>query len=87
MIKKGITAALALAAILPSVPTVSVQQQSSITVNAKQKEGIVKPVRTARQFVREDAGGLQVISHNPGIPPHIYGAHYVRPRSHKRSNV
>lgn len=77
-------AALGLAAIAPVNQTA--KSERGISISQKQKEGVVKPVKSARQIVREDAGGLQVMSYRPGIPPHIYGAHYVRRGTHKKTN-
>lgn len=76
--------ALGMAAITPGVENVKVQQ--GVVHQARQKEAIKQPVKSMRQYVKEDAGGYQVISHDNGIPPHIYGQHYVRRGTHKRTN-
>ncbi len=78
------TLALGLAAMSPTTETVKAQNGQTISVRGK--EQIKQPVRSARQIVREDAGGLEVIGYNPGIPPKIYGQHYVRKGTHKRTN-
>lgn len=89
-LKKFATAALALAAIGMGAPTQHadiLETSNSRQVNQPvQKNGIVQAVKSARQIIREDAGGLQVLSYKPGIPPHIYGANYVRRGTHKRTN-
>lgn len=74
---------LGLAAIAPNAQFAKAETGISIQ---KQKEGIVKPVRSARKIIREDAGGLNVIGYNPGIPPPIYGAYHVRKGTHKKTN-
>jgi hypothetical protein len=85
--RQFLTAALAMAAISPNVQSVKAPTNQGVTANAKQKEGIVKPIKSARQIVMQDAGGFQVMGYNPGIPPHIYGAYHVRRGTHKRTNA
>lgn len=89
-LKKFATAALALAAIGMGAPTQQadrLETSNSRQVNQPvQKNGIVQSIKSASQIVREDAGGLQVYSCLSGIPPHIYGAQYVRRGTHKRTN-
>lgn len=75
---------LALASVTPAVQPV--KAEIGVTQSARQKEGVAKTPVSARQYVRQYAGGLDVISHNPGIPPHIYGTYHVRRGTHKRSN-
>ena len=77
-------ATLALAGIVPGFETVKSQQGQ--VQQARQKEAINQINKTARQYVREYAGGLNVISYNYGIPLHIYGQYYVRRGTHKRTN-
>lgn len=59
--------ALGIAAIMPGVENVKAQQGTIQT--ARQKEAVKHQIKSARQFVREDAGGFNVISHNNGTPP------------------
>ena len=86
-VKQILTAALAMAAISPNVQMPTQQAQAGVTITAKQKEGVVKPVKSAKQIIMEDAGGFQVIGHNPGISPEMYGTYHVRRGTHKRSNA
>lgn len=83
-LKKIALAALAMASISPGVQQVKAEQ--GVEIQARQKEAIKKHLISARQYVRQHAGGFNVISHNPGIPPHIYGTYYVRRGTHKRTN-
>lgn len=86
--KKLATAALALAGLATTAPApgITVQDGPVQTTQKANKDQAVKPVKSARQYVREDAGGMQVMSYGVGIPPHIYGQYYVRRGTHKRTN-
>ncbi len=72
-------------------PGKSIQHQDS---SSKQQRSSQKnkdlqnvPVRSAREYVVQRAGGLDVVGYGDGgIPPHIYGQHYVRRGTHKRTN-
>lgn len=83
-LKTAALMALGLAAIAPG--PINIKAQNGQTINSRVKEQMVKPVKTVRQIVMEDAGGLQVIGYDPGIPPKVYGQNYVRRGTHKRTN-
>lgn len=83
-IKQILTAAMAMAMIAPAAQTVKAER--GISVSSQQKEGIVKPVKSARQVIREDAGGMQVISYGYGITPIMYGTYHAKRGTHKRTN-
>jgi hypothetical protein len=76
----------AIAAMAPA-PTVTVKAANNTQQTQKaNKDQTSNVAKSARQFIREDAGGFQVVSHFNGIPPHIYGAYHVRRATHKRTN-
>lgn len=84
--KKGISKlgmmAIALAGLATVSPTQTTRVERGVTVTNAGKEQVKKTVRSARQYVRASAGGFNVMSHNPGTPPHIYG----RRGTHKKTN-
>lgn len=74
--KKMLGVALGIATLGIGGPGSAIQHQdaaskSQRTVPQKNKDLQNVPVKSARQFVREDAGGFQVMSYGEGIPPHI----------------
>ena len=75
-------AGLGVAAPVPSPGIVISTTQSQKPV----KEQNVQPVKSAKQIVVQSAGGFDIIGHNTGIPPHIYGTNYVKRGTHKRTN-
>jgi len=83
-IKRMALAAMAMASIVPGAQQVKAEQ--GVTQSVRQKEAIKQQPISARQYVRQSAGGFNVIGHDAGIPPHIYGTRYVRRGTHKRTN-
>lgn len=70
----------------PSAATVTQSQQVERGINVrdqKEPEMPIKPVRRQNLF-SGFAPGYDIIA--PGIPPKIYGMHYVRKGTHKRTN-
>lgn len=84
VMKKLALAAMAIAAIAPGAQQVKAEQGT--TQSVRQKEAVKQPVISSRQYVRQNAGGFNVIGHDAGIPPHIYGTYHVRRGTHKRTN-
>jgi len=73
--------ALGLAAISPS-PV----QASKATNQQLQKEQITHKKSSAKEIIKQMAGGMSVMGFREGCPPHIYGQFHVRRGTHKRTN-
>lgn len=89
--KKNIlgTVAIALASIAATAPapTVTVNEGAPTQQTQKaNKDQSAKVNVVGRQYVRDNAGGFDVMSYGIGIDPKTYGERYVRRGTHKRSN-
>lgn len=73
----------AIAALIAAAPAPASSANSTQSI---QKEQISQKVTTGTQYIKSMAGGFHVVSHDIGIPPHIYGQYHVRKGTHKKSN-
>lgn len=75
-------AALSIGATAPAIPSNAaqpVQQTQNKSATPVKETKVMKEVRGV-------IGGQEFLGLNVGIPPHIYGIHYVRKGTHKRTN-
>lgn len=84
--KLGI-AAMAFAGLATTAPDRGVELNNPTTQsqsNSKAKQ--VHKTRSAKEVVKESAGGFDIVGYREGIPPYIYGTRYVRRGTHKKTN-
>lgn len=93
--KKTLKSALAIAAAIGGgiigTQTLDVKTTESVTQQAQTQNNNDKqtPIQTdqSRVIVKQTpSGGLAYLPKSYGIPPHIYGQHYVRRGTHKKTN-
>ena len=64
---------------------VSALALAALSIGATAPAMPVKETRVMKD-VKGVVGGQEFLGLNVGIPPHIYGMHYVRKGTHKRTN-